>query len=335
MKAGKKIISVMASLMTLSGLSPLAVLAEGETIAPSSVEEWIQAEDDISDTSSQETEAQENIDQTESDQDQADSAQEEQSVNEGNGTSEEGPVGDQIMDQVMQSDKIYNQALLEAYQDYQTIVSQFDFKDAYDGPEEGTPQEEFDANFSTSLEPEVTNMSDTETTYSYVFQSQGDQGTDSAELFVYFYQGQLIYVGVASLESSLPLGAEDLVSNEQIEAWFSEDPFPYLKDMADQMPRVMGVSHMVYDQQALDLLLLPSGDSLDQASVDFMGFLDGQALDSMPVPYEEAFNQPHGHLLSFSVLMIKHSILGEPFPQASEVQGEAPEGQPVESSETE
>ena len=34
MKAGKKIISVMASLMALSGISPLAVIAEGETIAP-------------------------------------------------------------------------------------------------------------------------------------------------------------------------------------------------------------------------------------------------------------------------------------------------------------
>lgn len=138
MKAGKKIISVMASLMALSGISPLAVIAEGETIAPSSVEEWIQAEDDISDTSSQETEAQEAIDQTESDQDQADSGQEEESVDEGNEMGQDGPVGDQIMDQVMESDKVYNQALLEAYQDYQTIVSQFDFKDAHDGPEEGT-----------------------------------------------------------------------------------------------------------------------------------------------------------------------------------------------------
>ena len=46
MKAGKKIISVMASLMTLSGLSPLALLYHSLTRMPSFYKETSQSKND-------------------------------------------------------------------------------------------------------------------------------------------------------------------------------------------------------------------------------------------------------------------------------------------------
>lgn len=276
-----------------------------ENVGVESVEEWV--------TESQESSSQATSETTTTESQEADNSGDQSQVSD-EASSDQASVYDVAVNE----DKTQNQAFLQAYADYKQIVEKFDFTDAYEENDQvGTSLADFQAQFEPQVEGQQEDLSETEAVIQYVYQDGTEEGTDTAELIVYFSNDQLVYAGIAMLVDHEAFSPDQLISNDQLESWLSQDALPSFEDIAQEAPRVMGLSYMEYQTKPINMMMVPTGDSLDEMTIDFMCFWDGQMLDSVPEIYEEAFNQPNPRMLAYTTTIIRHVILGEPLPEAN------------------
>lgn len=198
---------------------------------------------------------------------------------------------DYILDAVVSEDTVQNDDFMTLYPDFVSLTQNFIFHDIYLEEASGSTVEDALNFFETATEPTYNELEPGESYLSYLLFTEDN--TNAAEILLYYIDDEMYYAGLTNLDLDLSAG---IIDEELLIEWVSQEAS--IEEVAAATPRVAGMSHVQYNGEFFQILMIPTSDVEGNLMIDFMVIYNGQVFDSYPVELNEALSAPQDYMIN-------------------------------------
>lgn len=183
---------------------------------------------------------------------------------------EKVPIADTIeqLSRMMESSFDLDANVKDVWLDYVEILTTAEFQDytKENAMETGSTYDEVKAFYTPDAEEERIDIGDNEYEYVYNYETTD---VDDLSIHLYFYNERLYATAIIS--NQVNVSNRQLVDLDTVDEVIAAG-WPTMDVLEDADPVIFGMINMIKDDQLGSIIAYPSGDSLDQAMLEFMTY---------------------------------------------------------------